>query len=522
MSDGSRIAAARAGRFVLQSIDRLTESASKATGERASTVWANRWRPEVATVDGEGVSIRLWSVEGEEPKLKRELIGLSSETIQNVALDSSGRFVSASVKSDRRLHRLWDLDAPPDTEPIALRDRDTEGWLMERDFDPNGRWLAVPHAKYGTLWALHEEVPRVLKGLKPPFDTAISFSPDGRYLISASYGGEVWRFALEPRDGARKRLFYEGRDLRIGSYRPSFTADGSFVVVTHQDSRVLFIPLDGGEAHGVDVPTRFAGPSRLDRHGRVLAVSASDGSTEEILVWDLETGAERRFSAFVEGEGCARDRVEAGGGPDILFLPDGRLLTEGGAGFQVIDLTSGTRTALRPCRPGIPESRLSLAPDGRTLLIAHVNEDAARTSALTVFDLETRAERRVVSHGEHVSAATLDPAGRYIVTGSGDGLVRVGPLNEDGEPHFLYGHTAYVSSVAVSPDGRWIASAAQDGTIRLWPMPEGRPLHTLPYEGLLAKLRSLTNLRVVPDPGSATGYKIEPGPFPGWAKFPEW
>ena len=33
--------------------------------------------------------------------------------------------------------------------------------------------------------------------------------------------------------------------------------------------------------------------------------------------------------------------------------------------------------------------------------------------------------------------------------------------------------------------------------IRLWPMPEGQPFHTLPYEELLAKLRSLTNLRVI-------------------------
>jgi WD40 repeat protein len=88
-------------------------------------------------------------------------------------------------------------------------------------------------------------------------------------------------------------------------------------------------------------------------------------------------------------------------------------------------------------------------------------------------------------------------------------------------PHLLFGHELGVASAAVSPDGKWIASAG-DGTIRLWPMPEGTPLHTLPYEELLAKLRSLTNVRLVPDESSETGYRVEIGPFPGWKKFPTW
>ena len=37
-----------------------------------------------------------------------------------------------------------------------------------------------------------------------------------------------------------------------------------------------------------------------------------------------------------------------------------------------------------------------------------------------------------------------------------------------------------------------------------------------------AALRALTNLRAVRDPGSDTRWKIEIGPFPGWAKVPTW
>ena len=43
------------------------------------------------------------------------------------------------------------------------------------------------------------------------------------------------------------------------------------------------------------------------------------------------------------------------------------------------------------------------------------------------------------------------------------------------------------------------------------------------HEGqLLARLRQLINRRVVQDPEDPEGYRIEVGPFPGWATVPEW
>jgi WD40 repeat protein len=117
----------------------------------------------------------------------------------------------------------------------------------------------------------------------------------------------------------------------------------------------------------------------------------------------------------------------------------------------------------------------------------------------------------------------LDVSGTILVTSDTAGVVRVGSL-DGSEPHLLFGHTGQVWSVAVTPDGRSIVSGSEDGTIRLWPMPDlsKPPLHTLPRPDLLAKLRALTNLRAVPDPASDTGWKVEVGPFPGWAEVPEW
>ena len=98
----------------------------------------------------------------------------------------------------------------------------------------------------------------------------------------------------------------------------------------------------------------------------------------------------------------------------------------------------------------------------------------------------------------------------------------MGPATGE-EPRLLLGHKGQVKSLAISPDERWIASGSDDA-LYVWPMPDVTqpPLHTLPHAELLAKLDALTNLRVVRDPTSATGWTLEIGPFPGWAETPTW
>jgi WD40 repeat protein len=100
----------------------------------------------------------------------------------------------------------------------------------------------------------------------------------------------------------------------------------------------------------------------------------------------------------------------------------------------------------------------------------------------------------------------------------------VGPASGD-SPHILILEGEGVYTVAVSPDGRWIASGHSDGSIRLWPMPDltKPPIHELPYREFLAKLKSLTNLRVVPNPEIHGSEVVRAAaPFPGWETVPEW
>ena len=168
-------------------------------------------------------------------------------------------------------------------------------------------------------------------------------------------------------------------------------------------------------------------------------------------------------------------------------------------------------------------AHFALSPDGRRLLVwAGRNPGAGVFEDLLLLDLTTLTSQRITTHGQRLWTAAFDPSGRVVVSADIDGVVRAGPVTGE-EPHLLLGHSTMLMAVAVSPDGRWIASVSDDG-LSLWPMPDMTqpPLHTRPHPELMAKLDALTNLRVVRDPSSATGWKLDIGPFPGWKDVPTW
>jgi WD40 repeat protein len=147
-----------------------------------------------------------------------------------------------------------------------------------------------------------------------------------------------------------------------------------------------------------------------------------------------------------------------------------------------------------------------------------------KDSAATVIRINLEnLERTVLKPFRGGTYPILDSTDRILVTGTQDGQLRVGKMSGE-EPHVLFTHKGSFDSIALSPDGKWIASGGRDGTIRLTPMPDlSKPTpHTLPYDQFVAKLKSFTNLRVVPDSKSSTGWKLDVGKFPGWEKVPEW
>jgi len=61
--------------------------------------------------------------------------------------------------------------------------------------------------------------------------------------------------------------------------------------------------------------------------------------------------------------------------------------------------------------------------------------------------------------------------------------------------------------VFIDPRGRWIASR-HNSRIIVWRLPLDPLFRELPYDALMAELRSRTNVRVVPDPNSTTEFIV--------------
>ena len=464
-------------------------------GAPISSFWHGAGR--IALLDDQG---RLYVAPLAESREPRQLPGASAragETVNDVAFDAAGHRLVAAL--ERQGLRMWDLAGPPDAEPIVLGRGAATTATTGVVFEPTGRWLAAEDLHGVTFWPATRRWPSVLRvAADQPRD--VVFDPGGKWIAAASRRGGVEIWPLAP-GGLTRRQLVDG--IRVSSLAVS--PDGRLLATGTASGSVLVRSVTGSGSTELSGFQGLVYSVAFDPAGRMIAAHGRvEGRKSELIrVFDLETGDVKSFEPE-DGKPLVT----------LAFLPNGDLLTSSFGGLRRIDRRTGSSELLLP-QPGAA----FVGPDGRHVLLLRTENANFPVGTASVFDMRERRSWPLTTHGNQVTLMAWDPSGTRVVTGSRDGTVRVGPANGE-EPHLLIGHEGPVWAVRVDPSARLIASTGEDGTVRIWPMPEGRPLHTLPRDALLDKLRSLTNVRIVPDGLASSGYRKTLLPFQGWGRNP--
>ena len=507
------------GRRSLDGANRL-----RVLGQTRDAPWDIAYSPrgDLAASTDSSAETRIWStVEGARNPVR--ILQVPGQPGRGTLFDPQGRRVSQGGANGTQV--LWDLEDVPDAKPLVVG-RPGPSLSRSVTWDPDGRWLVAGAVGLRTLefWPVSGPRRRVLPGVATSF--SVAFTPDGRWLAHCVLDRQVRLWPLNASDGTVYDLVLPETCVSLAMH----PADGRVLVDTTMGpngSKVILGAIPAGPSRVLaDRFWHFASLA-FDRAGRRVVVAPmslfgplADPAQRVLRVWDLSSGEERVYSVAHVTDANWRGFFGVAFGRDGLYV--------GGPG--------GVRRLTLPADPGgtvtsetvyeSPLAGMDLSRDQARLLVLGARGPSGFGTPLfdemLLLDLAGHTSRRITTHGARLSRGFLSPSGRAIVTGDHDGVVRVGPVS-GGEPHLLLGHRGPITALAISPDERWIASVS-DESISIWPMPDVSkpPLHTLPHAELLAKLDALTNLRVVRDAASSTGWKLDVGPFGGWKDVPEW
>lgn len=308
--------------------------------------------------------------------------------------------------------------------------------------------------------------------------TAVDFSPDGRWIATASSDGYAALWKIPGLELTAAMPHGKGVDTL------AFSPDGGFLATAGRDRLARLWRLPAGEAvlqleHGGTVNAVAYSSS-----GRYLATGSDDKSAR---VWDAANGDELL-------------RVEHGGPVNhVAFSPDeARLASASGSvaarmsanlaggkvtvddSARVWDIQSGKEISRLGHDHGV--ARVVFAPGGDTVATASLDGTAR------LWETATGREIVRLQHEDSVTWVAFAPGGRHLLTASGHFLLSTGDHwarvweIPGGRELYRLRHQNSIDQVVASPDGRLIGTASDDNSARLWEAATGGEIARVGHE----------------------------------------
>ncbi|WP_159770854.1 NACHT and WD repeat domain-containing protein [Streptomyces sp. HM190] len=345
------------------------------------------------------------------------------------------------------------------------------GAVYLTSYSPDGKYLATAsYDRTVRLWDVSD--PSRPKALGAPLTGHTSwvssavFSPDGRTLASAGDDGEIRLWDVrDPRAPRPSGTPLTGHDGTV--YLVAFSPDGRTLASVGEDRTVRLWDVSdpsrpkalGAPLTGHDAPVRSVA---FSPDGRTLAAGGDDRT---VRLWNVADP--RRPAALGAPLSGHTGTVHS-----VAFSPDGRTVASGSAD-NTVRLWNVTDPR-RPAALGAPLSghtgpvwSVAYSPDGGMLAVASADSTASLWNVRDPAYPSQVGEPLAGASGE-MYALGFSPDGRTLATGSGDGKVRLWSIPTAD----MIGRNG-----VFRPDGRVLATAGRDGRIRLWDVHRpGRPV----------------------------------------------